>query len=273
MGQGPRRALRAKFNRTGSHYAEHEELCGLIEASADREAHLLNYMRDACTKDSDEKAVEIEIPINDWTAFITDGGEYVRKQIERTAGKDITYRKLQPGDQALFDEAMARELAEFLQSVAVRKVMDEIERKECDLNPERVLKMRWLLTWKPVEPAEPPAEGEPSNVTKASDWKAKARIVIIGYQHPYLIDRDPGTGRPVLETTSPTLSRHGRHMVLQTTAMKDFEMECGGAKSAFLQADKTEEDRNIWARGPQNWHARWGSSPRAQSASWAPPTA
>ena len=74
------------------------------------------------------------------------------------------------------DEAKAKELNEWIVEQVVAKV------KESEKVPaERLLNMRWVLTWKPCD------EGV----------KAKARIVILGYQHPELTE---------LKVSSPTLS-------------------------------------------------------------------
>ena len=82
-------------------------------------------------------------------------------------------------------------------------------------SPERILTLRWLLTWKPVFPAEPPKSSEPTALTKDGLWKAKARIIILGFQHPDLV-RYNSDGRAMLNTTSPTVSHVGKMLFLQT---------------------------------------------------------
>ena len=64
-----------------------------------------------------------------------------------------------------------------------------------DIPKEELMGMRWVLTWKPS--ADVPG-----------DVKAKARIVILGYQHPELTE---------LNVASPTLSRLGRALTAVVT--------------------------------------------------------
>lgn len=108
--------------------------------------------------------------------------------------------------------------------------------------------MRWVLTWKPVYPAEPPKGTGPHVVSKEGDRKAKARVVIIGFRHPDLIAKHHVTGRPILQISSPTISRLGRHTLLQAVAFDKHVLESADAKSAFLQADNQEENRRLWTK-------------------------
>ena len=55
--------------------------------------------------------------------------------------------------------------------------------------------MRWVLTWK---------------YTEGGDWKAKARLVILGYQHPELTS---------VPTAVPTPGTMSRHLLLQACAL------------------------------------------------------
>ena len=105
-------------------------------------------------------------------------------------------------------------------------------------------------------PPECPKGDGPHVVTSDGEKKAKARVVIIGFRHPDLVKKDELTGRPVLQTSSPTISRLGRHLLLQSIALDQHELESADAKSAFLQADNKEEDRQLWTRAvPEIAHA------------------
>eukprot|EP00969_Alexandrium_andersonii_P210760 9308966-Alexandrium_andersonii.AAC.1 len=78
--------------------------------------------------------------------------------------------------------------------------------------------MRWVLTWKP-SPEDPRGR------------RAKARIVILGFQHPEL---------EKLKVASPTLSRAGRMLTFQWAALHRAELVCADIKSAFLQGDRDD---------------------------------
>lgn len=84
-------------------------------------------------------------------------------------------------------------------------------------------------------------------MTSTGEKKAKARVVIIGFRHPDLVTKNE-FNRPVLQTSSPTISRLGKHLLLQSIAFDEHEMESADAKSAFLQAENNEESRRLWTK-------------------------
>ena len=75
--------------------------------------------------------------------------------------------------------------------------------------------MRWILTWKNVE------EG---GVTV--EKKAKARIVLLGYQDPELCDHP---------SAAPTVGRTLRQLFFQACALRRFRVSKGDVSAAFLQ--------------------------------------
>ena len=81
---------------------------------------------------------------------------------------------------------MTKELSQVLAANAVRRLSQE---EELNLKPERLLRMRWVLTWK---------------YTERGDKKAKAKLVILGCQHPELTNVP--TAAPTLGKMSPRLS-------------------------------------------------------------------
>ena len=62
--------------------------------------------------------------------------------------EEVTYHRLLLGQQLQIDEAMTKELSQFLAADAVRRLSQE---EELNLKPERLLRMRWVLTWKHTE--------------------------------------------------------------------------------------------------------------------------
>ena len=121
------------------------------------------------------------------------------------------------------DEAKSHELAEWIQEEGISKVREGQE------VPETILmSMRWVLTWKPSD--EHPQGG-----------KAKARMAVLGHQHPQVAERT---------VANSTLSRLGRMLTLQWTAPNHAELERATAMSAMLQGDGQEkqESEDVYAR-------------------------
>ena len=73
------------------------------------------------------------------------------------------------------------------------------------LSQEEELRMRWVLTWK---------------YTEGGDRKAKARLVILEYQHPELTS---------VPTAAPTLGKMSRHLLLQACALHKLRVYFGNA--------------------------------------------
>ena len=124
---------------------------------------------------------------------------------------------------AEMDEAKSHELAEWIQEEGVSKVREGQE------VPQTILmSMRWVLTWKPS--GEHPPGG-----------KAKARMVVLGHQHPEVAERT---------VANSTLSRLGKTLALQWTAFNHAELERADAMSAMLQGDGQEmqESEDVYAR-------------------------
>ena len=94
---------------------------------------------------------------------------------------------------------------------------------------DRVLRMRWVLTWK-EDPSAP--EGR----------KAKGRIVILGYQDPDLTERP---------RSAPTATRSARMVFLIVVAYLKMTVWRADAKTAFLQGK--EIDRDLFCILCLNW--------------------
>ena len=183
--------------------------------------------------DKGEEVVEMIFEIEDHEEFLKTGYAYVKQMMSQP--KEINWRNLTDGHKKLVMEAMARELNEVVQSQALRTLK---EKMPPDVIQSRMIPMRWLLTWKPLDEWSDPLKESKPGIIREDGWaKAKARIVLIGYKHPDLAQRDSRTGKPLLQTSSPTLSRLGRNLLLQAGALDKHVLECADAKSAFLQAD------------------------------------
>ena len=164
---------------------------------------------------------------------------------EELRAREVSERRLTPEDLPLFNEAKARELSQFLHQEALRKVKDQKERDQAH-SSGRIMSARWVLTWKLIPEGERQAaldkraqEGESqTTIARQGDKKAKARLVIIGFQHP-----DLGTAK--LKTASPVLGQSTRQLLLAHAAWKGWRLESCDASSAFLQLGVAEEENEI----------------------------
>ena len=237
-----------QIEKTQTYQKETELLHTQIDREVLQEQHLLQCMSQEVARGTDARKVWfIEFDIDQPDAFVTNNILYVKKVLE-SKGTEVRYDSLSSASKLLFDEAKAREVSEVLESMALRRIQSEAEWKEANAHPERHIPMRWVLTWKPMIPAEPPSGDGPHVVTQDGHQKAKARVVLIGFRHPDLIEKNKTTGRPLLQTSSPTISRIGRHILLQSIAFDQHRLESADAKSAFLQADNQEESRRLWTK-------------------------
>ena len=103
---------------------------------------------------------------------------------------EVRYEKLTARDQRLFDEGKSREFAQFLAAEAIKVCANRALQAEA-WSQQRVLKARWVLTWRETPEDDRQAalikrreEGEHTTITDDGKKKAKARLVIIGFQHP-----------------------------------------------------------------------------------------
>ena len=124
---------------------------------------------------------------------------------------EVRLSELSPEDLELFKQAKDKEIQNWLSNKAVERIA------RSQLSPEQILRCRWILTWKPLDP---------SDVVDHRTHKAKARLVVLGYLDPKLdeVPRD-----------SPTLGRHSRMLVLQLIASSAWQLQSFDIKAAFLQ--------------------------------------
>jgi hypothetical protein len=238
-----------KISQEASRLEDQQVLLEQIEKEKQNETTLLGFLsKDRKRGKAAQSAWFIEFDIEDPDAFIANNVLYVKKVLENTKATEVRYDSLANLDQSLFDEAKAREVAEVVESMALRRIQSEAEKHDAEAHPERHIPMRWLLTWKPLFPPSKPDGSGPHVVHPSGERKAKARVVLIGFRHPDLVKTHSSTGRPMLQTSSPTLSRLGKHCLLQAIAFDMHVLEGSDAKSAFLQADNQEEDRRLWTK-------------------------
>ena len=132
---------------------------------------------------------------------------------------EVIIRNLTVNEKNEFEAAKYKELDQWI-SHSVFSIV-----KRAGIPLDRVMTMRWVLTWK-----------IPDNA-KDGDRKAKARLVVKGFSDPDLT---------TIRAEAPTLSRVGKHTLLQLTASNDWQLTKGDVKTAFLQGDSEEGKRQVY---------------------------
>ena len=94
------------------------------------------------------------------------------------------------------------------------------------------MKMRWVLTYK-------------------SDGRAKARLVVLGFQARNLVET---------QASSPTLSKLGKLILLTVVANNRWMLESADVASAFLQAIQDLEQEELFVQAPAELGAAFGGS-------------
>ena len=147
----------------------------------------------------------------------------------------------------LFVRAKGKEVNSFLKNAAVRKCMDDKEASEA-FGSGRILKARWVLTWKNVAPDERQealqdmSENKNTVVNADATKRAKARIVLLGFQHPSLLDRN-------FKTSAPVISSLGKNLIYTASTLHQWELQGLDLATAFLQTMPTEADDKLYTTG------------------------
>ena len=128
---------------------------------------------------------------------------------------EVVLRNLTTEERQQFEAAKDKEVDRWI-SNSVFKVV-----RRAGIPLKRIMAMRWNLTWK-----EAP-----------EDTKAKARLVAKGFADPGLL---------TIRGEAPTLSKIGRHCLLQLACSHKFKIEMGDVSTAFLQGDKEEQNRDVY---------------------------
>ena len=125
----------------------------------------------------------------------------------RRAKAEVKYADLSPAEKELFKQAKSREMSCWLETSSVRKIL------RSKISPNRIMTSRWILTWKP-------------DASLPQGRKAKARLVVRGYQDPELDQ---------VSTESPTLSRDARMLLLQVVSSSGWTVQNFDITTAFLR--------------------------------------
>ena len=167
--------------------------------------------------------------------------------VKKLQDSEVVISRLSEGERKLFHRAKAKEVDSFLKNEAVRKCLDNEEVKKA-YDSHRIVKARWVLTWKPVPP-EDRLQARNDEVQNPETLhgrdgavKAKARIVLLGFQHPNLLD-------PSFKTSSPVQSALGRNLLYTMSVQRQWDLEGLDLATAFLQTQPTEADQELWTTG------------------------
>ena len=135
----------------------------------------------------------------------------------------------------------------FLQNPAVRKCLGDREIQEA-LGSGRILRARWVLTWKLIPPEDQQdtlkdARSNKETVHTRNGLKqTKARIVLLGYEHPEL-------GSSGYKTSSPVQSVIARNLLYQNVCQHNWSLEGVDLATAFRQTASTSADARLWTSG------------------------
>ena len=163
-------------------------------------------------------SVSFEIPVPEsnrqWKTFERDAQAFVAQQLKKKQ-VEVKEKHLSKTELDQFRVAKEKEVSNYLRSECLEALPPELRPP-----PHVAMKMRWLLVWK---------------FTEENSKKAKARIVIQGYQDPLYEYRD---------ASAPVVSRTGRQCFLQKCAQQKFHVSKGDVTGAFLQGDICDQD--LW---------------------------
>ena len=126
---------------------------------------------------------------------------------------EVRLRDLGQDDQLRFAVAKDKELKAWLRHKTIERVAAG------SIPQEALMRCRWLLSWKS------PTGDEPSGDLNSQGKKAKARLVVIGYEDPDI---------ETIANDSPTLTKDGRMAVLQQVASHRWELLSFDISTAFL---------------------------------------
>ena len=167
-------------------------------------------------------SVTLEIP-NDpkaWKKILKDPSKFMVKNVQK--GVEVSYHKLNEEQRAAMNAAKTVELESWLGNKVAKAACPSI-------TEEQRMRMRWLYTFKAAG-EEPSAKGK---------VKAKARIVVLGFSDPSLLERT---------TSSPAMSRLSKMLLLNMASAKRWKILAGDVKTAFLQAKPPDRLHPLYAK-------------------------
>ena len=141
--------------------------------------------------------LELEVPIAPRDVHRSKGVWVVNQKAKKNI--EVCLRKLNADERKQFEHAMTIETDSFMSTEAVRIC------ERAGIPKERIMNMRFVLTWKTLSDEEGKAQGK----------KAKARLIVRGFEDPGLLE---------VSRESPTLSSMGRNLLLSECAQQGYRV-------------------------------------------------
>ena len=187
------------------------------------------------------KGQEVEVALNveeithcmkqnfhEQVAFLASAAKKQRSEVKE---KNLTREELK-----LFQGAKMKEIQSWLTTETVRRIARN------QIPEDQILRSRWVLTWKPVEPNEQ----DPSPPSKP-----KVRLVILGYEDPELES---------LARDSPTMGKDSRTLILQFAASAKWKIRSFDIQTAFLRGSR-QDGRILGMEPPQEMRSLMNLKP------------
>ena len=162
-------------------------------------------------------AVTLDMPANDkeWRKVLKDPRKFMAKSVQK--GVEVSWNRLNDAQRAAMSEAKKAEVDSWIANRVVKAALPHITK-------EQSLRMRWIYTFKAAEPGK---------------VKAKARMVILGYSDPSLLEQ---------ETSSPAMSRQSKMLFFNYATARRWRILAGDVKTAFLQAKAPNRQHPLHAQ-------------------------
>ena len=138
---------------------------------------------------------------------------------------EVSFKKLTEEQQQEMKQAMTSEINSFLEKEAIDICLRH------GVEPQKLLTMRWVLTYKPVVDDQGQQVGT----------KPKARLIIRGFEDPNLL---------TLRRDSPTLALSNRNSLLALSAIYKWPVFAGDIKTAFLNGDELPQCEQLFGDPP-----------------------
>ena len=178
------------------------------------------WSEESLTADAQVCSFEFAAPVKTLEKFCKNPcfhAEALNKAAKKTH-TEVQYRQLNSEEKKQFDQAKRKDLKCWIETNTVEPLLRN------KIHPSRIMTSKWVLTWK-EDQASPTGR------------KPKARLVIRGFQ-------DPEVG--LISTKSPTLSRDGRMMILQTVSSLKWQVQSFDIKTAFLRGKADERELAVY---------------------------